>query len=123
MIREGVLLKCGVWPSPATAKNLQPTIPGQFQRFPGLAAAAPGDGRTPARRFADFENTPKDGDTPSLPIHSWTRINVLMTRLPAAIDLNSSGNCVSGHSPSTKSAARITPVSMKANACRIVRGV
>src|SRR5580692_10346207 len=53
----GVYSKCGVWPSPATAMNLQPAVSDDGWRFRGLVVAAPGDGRTPAIRFADFENT------------------------------------------------------------------
>jgi hypothetical protein len=49
--------KCGVWPSPATAMNVPPTVSDDGWRFRGLMVAAPGDGRTPAIRFADFENT------------------------------------------------------------------
>jgi hypothetical protein len=38
--------------------NLQPAVSDDGWRFRGLVVAAPGDGRTPAIRFADFENTP-----------------------------------------------------------------
>src|SRR5438309_2270084 len=55
--------------------------------------------------------------------HAWTRIRVLIALLPSAIDLNSSGKRVNGHSPSTKSFARMTPASMNSSARRIVRGV
>jgi hypothetical protein len=55
----GVFLKNGVWPFPATAMSLRPTISDALQRLCHLIVAVPGDGRTPTNPSADFENTRK----------------------------------------------------------------
>ena len=52
---------------------------------------------------------------------TWTR--VFTTRFPDAIEPNNFGNSSNAHSPSTKSFARMVPVSMNSNARRTVLGV
>jgi len=86
-------------------------------------------GETPARATETVAlpqfNCMDMAENQALPYYGdgLTRIIVLTARLPAAMDANSPGRSSSNASPSTKSEARTTPVSINSNARRIVRGV
>ena len=83
--------------------------------------------RMPMRNSVILRNAPATGvsfwEPLWRPLYSLTRTSVFTTRFPAAMDLNSSGNRLSAHSPSTKSSARMTPASISSSARRMVRGV